>query len=101
MISALLDLRYALRSLRKNPGFSAVAIATLALGIGANTAIFSVVRGVLLKPLPFRDPERLVSLRTSFGKLRTMGAASYPDMADWRGRDSGFEDVWGAYSIGH
>jgi putative ABC transport system permease protein len=93
------DLRFAFRSLRKTPGFSVVAIATLALGIGANTAIFSVVRGVLLKPLPYRDPRNLVALRTYFGKLRTMGAASYPDMVDWRARSTVFDGVGGTYPM--
>src|SRR6185295_9708910 len=70
MKTLLQDLRYAFRTFAKTPAFTAVVVATLALGIGANTAIFSVVRGVLLKSLPYRDPERLVRI----GHVRPEGA---------------------------
>src|ERR1035438_6811813 len=62
--SLVRDIRYGLRSLARTPGFAVIAILVMALGIGANVALFTVVRSVLLKPLPFRDPARLVSLRS-------------------------------------
>ncbi len=89
------DLRYAGRGLLKSPGFTAVAVLTLALGIGANTAIFSVVDSVLLKPLPFQQPERLVQVfeRTRGG----LGTASPPNFTDWRSTSTAFEEM-GAYT---
>ena len=77
------DIRYGLRSLANNRGFTLVALLTLALGIGANTAIFSVLYGVLLKPLPYQDPDRLVVMYESSKEEREM-ATAYPDYLDWR-----------------
>jgi len=92
----LQDLRYGLRILWKSPGFTAVAVLTLALGIGANTAIFSIVNGVLLRPLPFANPGQLISIG-GFDTRRAPAipnqAVSYPDFADVRARNHSFTDV--------
>jgi putative ABC transport system permease protein len=87
------DLRYGLRNLRKQPGFAAVAVLALAIGIGANTAIFSVINAVLIKPLPFSGPDRLANLWTSDPRRGNFGSASYPDFADWRGQTQSFEKL--------
>jgi predicted permease len=86
------DLRHGLRMLAKNPGFTAVAVFTLALGIGANTAIFSVVNGVLLRALPYPEPARLMSIYETTARLG-QGAVSYPDFLDWRRENHSFTDI--------
>src|SRR2546425_903088 len=86
------DLKFAFRQLLKNPGFTAVAMLTLALGIGANTAVFSVINATLLRPFPYENPERLIILqeRNAGGGLQD---ASYLNFADWCSQSASFESM--------
>ena len=91
------DLKYAVRTLRRTPAFTFAAVACLALGIGANTAIFSVIDGVLLRPLPFRDPGSLVMVwETDPGHGRDRNVVSPADYLDWRAQNSTFSEI-GSY----
>ena len=97
--SLLRDLRYGLRTLRRTPGFSLIAIAVMSLCIGATTSLFTVVRSVLLRPLPFRDPGRLVMLYEHFRDARSnqdgfnYNTVAPADFADWRAQTQGFEGM--------
>src|SRR5205823_5354632 len=86
------EVRLALRHLIKNPGFAAVAIITLALGIGANTAIFSIVNAVLLRPLPYPDADRIMVLNESSGPGQNYSVA-LPDYFDWQHDNTVFEHL--------
>ncbi|HEY6944624.1 MAG TPA: ABC transporter permease, partial [Candidatus Acidoferrum sp.] len=86
------NLRYALRGLKKNPGFTSVAVLTLALGIGANTAMFSIINAVLLRPLPYREPQNLVLLSEHWPQFPRL-SLSYLNYKDWRDQSRSFEAV--------
>ena len=99
METLLRDIRYGIRSLLKRPGFTAVALIALALGIGANTAIFSLVNAVLLRPLPFAEPDRLVWV---FGNIRNGGnraSVSPLDFLDYRKQNTTFEEFAAQFSF--
>src|SRR5207249_9411707 len=90
------DLKFAFRQLLKNPGFTAVAVLTLALGIGANTAIFSAVNALILQPLPYKDPDRLVQGFSQNGKTREQSVwLSPPDFVDLKNQSAAFEEIAG------
>jgi putative ABC transport system permease protein len=96
MQTLLQDIKYAIRMLLKNPGITAIVILALALGIGANTAIFSVVNSVLLRPLPYEEADRLVFLNEKSPVLDEM-SISYPNFEDWRAQNQSFEKI-GVYN---
>ena len=89
MGALLQDVRFGVRAMRKTPGVTAVAVLALALGVGANTAMFSIVNAVLLRPLPYTQPERLLQLYTSMPQFRE-ASVWYPNFLDWRRRSGSF-----------
>jgi putative ABC transport system permease protein len=93
------DFRYAFRTLGKTPGFTAIAALTLALGIGASTAVFSAVNAVLLRPLPYKDAVRLVVLNETDPRVGDV-SVSYPDFLDWRAQSRAFSEMAAAYNLG-
>src|SRR5262249_2419456 len=96
------DLRFGLRLLWRHPSFSVLALLTLALGIGANTAAFSIVRGVLLKPLPYRQPENLLWIGGKEARFSSENAGvSVPDLEDVRRRSQTLANVAGYYYFGN
>ena len=94
------DLKFAFRQLLKNPGFTVVAALTLGLGMGANTAIFSLVNAVMLRPPPFREPDRLMYLAERSRHLNDM-SISYPNLVDWQKQTATFENIGGFRGEGY
>ncbi len=99
MTGFLQDLRYAFRQLRKNPGFTAVTVLTLALGIGVNAAMFAVIDAVLLRPFPFPKPDQIVQMSEASPADMAPGNSSLPDIRDWRDQSRSFQDI-GWYTEG-
>ncbi|UCC31726.1 MAG: ABC transporter permease, partial [Phycisphaerales bacterium] len=95
------DVRYAVRTLSKHPGFAAVIILTLAFGIGINTAVFSVLNAAVLRPIPYKDPDRLVVVSgTQGGAVAYEGAVSYAELEDFRAQSRSFEHLDGLRAVG-
>src|ERR1044071_5192545 len=86
------EIRMGVRTLFRNPSFSIIAVLALALGIGVNSAIFSVVNGVLLKPMAYKEPDKLVRIWEKWGGF-DQGSVSYPNFKDWRERNQSFEKM--------
>src|SRR4029453_11778846 len=97
MDSLIKGIRFAIRGFWRQPGFTAIVVVTLALGIGANTAIFSVVNALLLRPLPFTEPEKLMEVWETNIKQGKKHDVSYPNFADWRDQNHSFQQI-AAYS---
>ncbi len=93
------DIRYAARMFRKSPAFTALALASLTLGIGATTAIFSVVNSVLLRPLPFRDPGRLAMVWERPPGIDHNNVVQTQNFLDWRARNRSFENMAAVFQI--
>ena len=93
------DLQFAVRTFRRSPGFTFAVLITLALGIGANTAIFSVVDGALLHPVPFPDSDRLASLYQTFPQGGDKNAVSYLNLLDWQQQSRTFEAIAGVRAV--
>lgn len=99
METLIQDIRYGIRSLLKRPGFTAIALIALALGIGANTAIFSLVNAVLLRPLPFADPDRLVWVWGNISNGGNRASVSPLDFLDFRKENKTFEEFAASFGV--
>src|SRR5262245_40442043 len=93
MQNLLQDLRYGARMLSKSPGYTLIAVLTLALGIGATTTIFSFVNGIWLRPLPYRETERVVMVNEIASQRGPMGGISFPTLLDWREQNQVFSGI--------